>query len=65
LHWVIKPRKTLRFSSAGTIGHYGNCVRVRIADVRVRIADVRVIRLENRQRLTPFVSSNLTLCAKR
>jgi hypothetical protein len=31
--------------------------------VRVRTSYVRVVRLENRLRLTPFVSSNLTLSA--
>ena len=56
MHWVLKSRKTLRFSSEGNIGNDGDCVRV-------RTSYVRVIRLENWLRLTPFESSNLTRSA--
>jgi len=56
LHWVFKSRKTLRFSRAANIGNDGDCVRV-------PTSYVRVIRLENRLRLTPFESSNLTRSA--
>jgi hypothetical protein len=57
LHSTQKSHKSQCFVLARHIGNYGDCVRI-------RTAGVRVIRLENRQTFTGFVSSNLTLSAK-